>query len=106
MVTCTTTADCPSAHVCSPVLGRCLRASNDDRRPPGIVSASALPAVARAGALVTVTFEADEDLASDPVVRFSGAASPLGAPHRDRRTYTVAFPASEGEGEGAHAIVA
>jgi hypothetical protein len=108
VVTCSSTSDCPSGHTCSPALGRCIRSSNEDRQPPGIVagSASALPAAARAGALVTVSFEADEDLASDPVVRFSGVATPLGAPHRDGRTYTVAFPASEGDGEGAHAIVA
>jgi hypothetical protein len=108
MVTCATTADCPQGHTCSPALGRCISSSNEDRQPPGIVtgSASALPSAARAGTLVTVTFEADEDLASDPEVRFSGAAVALGAPHRSGRTYTVAFPASEGDGEGARAIVA
>ena len=108
IVTCSSSGECPSGHVCSTALRRCIRASNDDRQPPGIVpgSASARPAAARASTLVTVTFDVDEDLASDPEVRFSGAAAALGATHRSGRTYTVAFPASPDDGAGAHPIVA
>jgi hypothetical protein len=107
-VVCSTTADCPSGTICQAVLGRCVSASVDDRQPPGLVagSASITPGVAGAGALVTVTFQVDEDLALDPEVRLDGAASLLGTPRRSGRTYTVSFPAQVSDGEGTHNVVA
>jgi hypothetical protein len=107
-VSCTSSSECPSGTVCQPLLKRCVPAASGDRQPPGIVAGTAhvSPAVAGAGAIVTVTFEVDEDLAADPVVRYAGADAPLGLPRRSGRTYTVEFSAAPGDGAGAHPIVA
>jgi hypothetical protein len=107
-VTCSTSDDCPSGTLCSTVLGRCISESTSDRQAPGIVAGTGTvtPTTASAGALVTVSFEADEDLAMVPEIRFSGAPGTLGTPRRDGRRYTLEFPASTDDGEGAHPIVA
>lgn len=108
LITCTSDAECPSGFFCSQALeGRCVQRGSSDQTPPTVVGTpSVVPAAARAGSQVTVSFEVSEDLAAPPEVRFQGEATTLGAPSRAGRVYTVEFPVVTAMGDGVHTIVA
>ena len=70
LIRCQAPTDCPEGYVCRPALGQCVDGTNLDQTPPALAApAEVLPAVAGAGASLTVSFRVGEPLARDPVVR-------------------------------------
>jgi len=106
-VTCGSDADCPSGFFCSQVLDRCVARGGADQTAPTIVGTPTItPSPARAGALVTVTFEVSEPLSQDPDVRLAGAAEPLGSASHVGLVYTVEFTPPSSLGAGQKTVVA
>jgi hypothetical protein len=66
---CSADVDCPEGWICRSALGRCARPGGDDV-PPGVVeeSVSISPSHVRNDAVVGVSFDVDEPLASPPEV--------------------------------------
>jgi hypothetical protein len=107
-VTCASNDDCPSGTRCVTALGRCFSADATDRTAPSVAAgtASISPPVARAGTVVTVSFQATEELTTLPTIRFAGSGTVLGTARNDGGVYTVQFTATTDAGSGTHTIVA
>lgn len=94
-VACASTDDCPSAWACEPSVGRCVPAAREDKTAPSALDVEIVPAAARAGDEVTVTFTASEALDHDPVLAL-GADSPTALSHEGLR-YQAIFVIPDGE---------
>jgi hypothetical protein len=106
VITCASDADCPEGRTCRTELGRCVFERGDFEAPQFLGDPIVSPLHARAGAQVTLTFQATEPLVRPPTARMvtTNAQRPLIRddancdPATQRWAFSVEVQLDDGEG--------